>query len=98
MKNALTKPDMKTLVSQLGSLLDEYEDGETTTLIRMLEQLGYDTNEFDHLELMEIMESFLDEALTRKCVMLDASAHRGKEVGMPYLMDLVIRKDMIIAD
>lgn len=98
MKNAPTKPDMKTLVAQLVSLLDEYEDGETITLIRLLEQLGYDTDEFDHLELMQILDSVFDEALTRKGVLLDAFAHRRKNVRKPYLMDLVIRKDVIIAD
>ena len=96
MKNAPTKPDMKTVLSQLVSLLDEYEDGEATTLIRMLEQLGYDTNEFDHLELMEILDSFIDEALKRKGVILGAFAHRGKEVGMPYLLDFMIRKNVTI--
>ena len=75
----------------LTEALCEMDDGACISTVQLLKGKGYNINDLDETDLLEIHEAVLKLAV-KKQIILDMSAHDGKFEGLPYNLDYMIKK------
>ena len=86
--NNYTKADLQHIAEGMIDELREWEDGAVTSTGMLARSRGYD--DMDMSELMELHFALLRTAKENH-ITLDMSAHEGKEEGLPYNLDFVVR-------
>ena len=79
------------IVKELIGKLKELPDGTRTTTARLLRDIGRGTGA-DSRALLDIHFALL-KAAEKEGIALDGSGNDGKDLGLPYNLDFVIRRD-----
>ena len=79
------------IVSVLIDFLKNAPDGYNNSSARLMMAAGYERKDFNGLDLLEIHFALLNAA-EKAGLTLEMSLHDGKDEGMPYSLDYVLRK------
>ena len=90
MRNRYSEDDLLHIAEWMVDDLRECEDGTVTTTALLLEDLGYNLNNFEQEDLFVVHDALLKEARA-KHITLDMSAHGNRAEGLPYNLDYIIR-------
>ena len=85
-----TKAELRHISEELIDEIREMDDGSKATLIDVLEVSGYDMNEFDSEELMELNDQLLRTSKAYH-IKLDMSEHEGIDEGLPYHLEFIVK-------
>ena len=85
-----TRAELRHISEELIDEIREMDDGSKATLIDVLEVSGYDMNEFDSEELMELNDQLFRTAKAYH-IKLDMSGHEGMDEGLPYHLEFIVK-------
>lgn len=88
----MTKTEMKEMIAELVEQLRELPDGFEITSGQMLSYCGYDPEKFGYNELFAYHDALLHAARNNH-ITLDMSKHEGRDEGLPWNLDFVVRND-----
>ncbi len=83
------KADLRHIAENQIEDLRECEDGTDITTWQLVKTAGYDMDEFDTFDLLEIHDALFRAAKTNH-IILDMSAHDGKVEGLPFNLDFIV--------
>lgn len=89
MSENYSKADLRHIAEGLIEDLRECEDGTDITSGQLIKSAGYDMDEFDTFDLIDIHDA-LFRAAKANHIMLDMSAHEGKVEGLPFNLDFIV--------
>ena len=84
-----SKTDLREIAGYLIDDLRECEDGTCITTYQLLCEAGYEDEEFDEANLMEIHAALLKAAKANH-ITLDMSAHEYSFEGLVYNLDYIV--------
>ena len=89
MSKQYTETDFQHIVNNLIDYLLECEDGTDITTSQLLRAVGYNMDEFDDYNLMDIHDGLFKAAKTSHLI-LDMSAHENMVEGLPFNLDFIV--------
>lgn len=89
MSENYSKADLRHIAEGLIEDLREYEDGTDITTWQLVKSAGYDMDEFQTFDLIDIHDA-LFRAAKANHITLDMSAHEGKVEGLPFNLDFIV--------
>ena len=93
MSRKYTETDFQHIVNNLIDYLKaKCEDGTDITTWQLLEAAGYDMDEFDDYDLMDIHNGLLESAKDNH-IILDMSAHKNMLEGLSYNLDYIVHRE-----
>ena len=87
----MKRTTVNEIVAEMIKMLREAPDGTVTTTARLIKDTGYERSEYYGLDLIEVHFALMEEA-EKAGITLDMSSHEGKDEGMPYSLEFVLRK------
>ena len=87
----MKRTTVNEIVAEMIKMLREAPDGTVTTTARLMMDTGYERSEYYGLDLIEVHFALMEEA-EKAGITLDMSSHEGKDEGMPYSLEFVLRK------
>lgn len=87
----MDKERMNEIVQGMLGKLHSVDDGTVLTSWRLLKLAGYDPDQFSFSNLLTL-HTALFKAAGQEGIILDMSSHEGKNEGLPFNLEFIVKK------